>query len=477
MATYDGKERIMEAQSQRNMLRSIPSVSELLNDRAVRDLLVQFPRQLVMTTIREEIDHLRQEILSSSFPNATPEITNLAMRICGQVVKNSLHALRKVINATGIIIHTNLGRAPLSARVIDNLRAVAEGYCNLEYDLEKGERGSRYSHLEKILLDLTGAEGAVVVNNNAAAVLVSLNTVANAREVVVSRGELIEIGGSFRLPDVMRQSGCILKEVGTTNRTRIADYEEAITPETGLLLTAHTSNYRILGFTEHVSLHGLVALGRKYDIPVMKDLGSGTFVDLSLYGLADEPTVPQTMESGADIVSFSGDKLLGGPQAGIIAGRKQYIHMIKKNPLLRALRVDKFTVAALEATLKEYLDVEKAVQSVPVLRMLACPVAEVRKKATRLARRLRTSVGDRFEIGIEADTSQAGGGSLPLQQIPTFVVTLMPKMCSVAELDRRMRKSAPPIVGRVSKERMLLDLRTVFHDEIPIIANALARIA
>lgn len=470
----------MEAQTQKSILRSIPSVTELLSHPAIRELVGRFPRQLVLSTIREELDLIRREILSPHHTAPTPPLSDpasLVQHIGEQVAKNSRLVLRKVVNATGVVIHTNLGRAPLSAKVLDNLRTIAEGYCNLEYDLEKGERGSRYQHIEKILTDLTGAESAVVVNNNAAAVLVSLSTIASRREVIVSRGELIEIGGSFRLPDVMRQSGCILKEVGSTNRTRISDYEQALSPETGLLLSAHTSNYRILGFSERVALKDLVSLGRKHTLPVMIDLGSGTLVDLSAYGFEDEPTVPQTVASGADVITFSGDKLLGGPQAGIIVGRKQYIDAIKKNPLLRAVRVDKFTVAALEATLREYLDRDKAVQTVPVLRMLSCPPKEVKEKADRLRRRLKKQVAGDYVIGIAQEFSQAGGGSLPLQQIPTYVVTLQPRAFSVVELDLRLRRNIPPIIARVSKEKLILDLRTVFDHEIPLIVEALENVS
>jgi L-seryl-tRNA(Ser) seleniumtransferase len=467
----------MEAHSQRNLLRSIPSVNELLNHPALQEVLEQFPRQLVVSTMREEIARLREEIRTQSFPPAVGAPGELAARIAAQVAENARFALRKLVNATGIVIHTNLGRAPLSATVLDNVRAVAEGYSNLEYDLYRGERGSRYQHVEKIITDLTGAESALVVNNNAAAVLVALNALARNREVIVSRGELIEIGGSFRLPDVMRQSGCVLKEVGATNRTRIEDYEEAITPETGLLLKAHTSNYRIMGFSESVSLAELVGLGKKYDISVMEDLGSGTFVDLSYYGLPEEPTVNHTVAAGADIITFSGDKLLGGPQAGVIVGSKEQLAVIKKNPLLRAVRVDKFTISALEATLREYLDTNQAMQNIPVLQMLSCPKEKVRKKADRLCRRLKKNRKDKYHIKVEPDFSQAGGGSLPQAQIPTFVVAVVPSEFSVAELDRRLRENTPPVIGRVSKERMLFDLRTVFDNEIPIIADALERLS
>ncbi|MBW1679102.1 MAG: L-seryl-tRNA(Sec) selenium transferase [Deltaproteobacteria bacterium] len=470
----------METQSKKNILRSLPAVNELLNQAPIKELLLLFPRQVVLNTIREELEACRQEIISSESPISTSKETNLKSfvdRITVQVQKNSRLNLRKVINATGIIIHTNLGRAPLFPRVLENLCTIAEGYCNLEYDLEKGERGSRYKNVDKILSELSGAESAIVVNNNAAAVLVTLNTLAKSREVIVSRGELIEIGGAFRLPDVMHQSGCILMEVGTTNKTRVSDYQQAISRETALFLTAHASNYRILGFTEQVPLQELVSLGRQFDIPVMKDLGSGNFVDLTPYGMEDEPTVMQTIETGVDVVTFSGDKLLGGPQAGIILGKKKYLDEIKRNPLLRALRVDKFTLAALEVTLREYLDVDKAIQSIPVLRMLTCPYEEIKKKATSLFRRLKRKVPDAYEMSIEDDFSQTGGGSLPLNQLPTRAVTLIPRFFSVTELDKRLRRNQPPIVARISKERLIIDVRTVFPHEIPIIVDALDKAA
>ncbi|MFH0812723.1 MAG: L-seryl-tRNA(Sec) selenium transferase [Pseudomonadota bacterium] len=470
----------MESLAKKDFLRFIPSVNELLSQAPIQELLKAFPRRLVLTTIREEVENYRQEILTNGQESFVSKETNakmLVQRITDQVQKNAHFTLRKVINATGIIIHTNLGRAPLSSKMLEHLCTIAEGYCNLEYDLEKGERGSRYQHVDKILQELSGAESAIVVNNNAAAVLVALTTLAKSREVVISRGELIEIGGSFRLPDIMRQSGCILKEVGTTNRTKISDYEQAISEETALLLSAHTSNYRILGFTEQVPLKELVELGHLHNLPVMKDLGSGNFVDLSQFGMEDEPTVPRTLESGVDVVTFSGDKLLGGPQAGIILGKGKYLDQIKRNPLLRAIRVDKFTVAALEVTLREYLDVDKAIQSIPVLRMLTCPLEEIKKKAVTLFRGVRKRCLDSYEISMEDDYSQAGGGSLPLQQIPTRVITLIPRSFSVAELDTRLRKFQPPIVARVSQERLIIDLRTVFFSEISIIIEALEKVA
>jgi L-seryl-tRNA(Sec) selenium transferase (EC 2.9.1.1) len=465
----------MENQAKKNILRSIPAVDEVLNQPSIQELISVFPRKLVLTIIRDELETIRKKILTQETVFSPDRDTTLKILVdqIAQKAKNSalLH-LKKVINATGIIIHTNLGRAPLLNRAVKNIGEIAEGYCNLEYELEKGERGSRYLHVEKILKELSGAESALVVNNNAAAVLVALNTLARGHEVVVSRGELIEIGGSFRLPDIMRQSGCILKEIGTTNKTKLSDYEQAISQETRLFLTAHTSNYRILGFTEQVVLKDLADLGRTFNIPVMKDLGSGNFVDLSPYGLEDEPTVMETISSGVDVVTFSGDKLLGGPQAGIIVGKKRYLDAIKQNPLLRALRVDKFTLAVLEVTLREYFDPEKAVKSIPVLKMLTATQEELKKKAKTLFRQITRKAKGAYEMSVEKDFSQTGGGSLPLQTLPTWVVTLIPRSFSVAELDKRLRKHHPAIVARINQERLLIDVRTVFAHEMPIISEA-----
>jgi L-seryl-tRNA(Ser) seleniumtransferase len=469
----------METLASKEFLRSIPSVNELLHQTPIQELMNTTPRQSLVKIIRGEVEFYRKEILAGEhLVPATKEASArvLAQRIVAQVEKHGQFSLCKVINATGIIIHTNLGRAPLPSKALDHLCAIAQGYCNLEYDLERGERGSRYQHVERILRELSGAESAIVVNNNAAAVLVALSALAKSREVVISRGELIEIGGSFRLPDVMVQSGCVLKEVGATNRTRLSDYEQAISEQTALLLRAHTSNYRILGFTEQVPLKQLVELGHRCNLPVMKDLGSGNFMDLSRYGLESEPTVPQTIETGVDVITFSGDKLLGGPQAGIILGKEKYLGQIKRNPLLRAIRVDKFTVATLEVVLRECLDMDSAVHALPVLQMLACPLEEIKKKAAGLFRRLKRRCSDYYEIGMEDDFSQAGGGSLPLQQIPTRVVTLVPRSFSVADLDARLRKFQPPVVARASQERLIIDVRTIFPSEIPIIVEALEKV-
>lgn len=466
----------MDDPSRQSLLRSLPAVDEILHQAPIQELLKAVPRSLVVHSIREVLEARRREIISA--PGEASLVSDqgteaLIKRISDQAKARSRFSLCKVINATGIVIHTNLGRAPLSSRVLEHLATIAQGYCNLEFDLEKGARGSRYRHVEQILCDLSGAESALVVNNNAAAVLVALNTIATSREVVVSRGELIEIGGSFRLPDVMRQSGCLLREVGATNRTRISDYEEAISSETALFLSAHPSNYRIVGFSEHAPLAELVALGRKAGIPVLRDLGSGSFVDLAPYGLGEEPTIKETLATGVEIVTFSGDKLLGGPQAGIILGKKPYLDAIKRNPLLRAVRVDKFTLAALEATLQEYRDQDKAMRSLPVLAMLTCPLEEIRRKAANLLRQLRKRTGQRYELTAADDFSLPGGGALPLEQLPTRVVAVRPRTFSVAELDARLQRSEPPVVARVSQDRLLIDVRTVFPEEIPMIVAAL----
>jgi len=469
----------MENQAKKKLLRSIPAVDTILNQSPIQELLKELPRKLVLNAIRAEIDGLRQQVLSSGDVLSWEEVNNiklLAERVVIRAKNNARLNLRKVINATGIIIHTNLGRAPLLPEAMEKIKEIAEGYSNLEYDLEKAQRGSRYQHVEDIIKELSGGESALVVNNNAAAVLIVLNTLAKGYEVIVSRGELIEIGGSFRLPDIMVQSGCRLREVGTTNKTKLSDYEQAVSPETRLILTAHTSNYRILGFTERVDLKDLVRLGHKMNLPVMKDLGSGNFIDLTGYGLEDEPTVGETISSGVDVATFSGDKLLGGPQAGIIVGKKHYLDAIKRNPLLRAIRIDKLTLAALEVTLRQYLEPEKALHSIPVLKMLSAQPEELKEKAKALFRQIKKKAKDAYEVSLGEDFSQAGGGALPLQNLPTWVVTVIPRSFSVTELDRRLRKHQPPIITRVSQERVVIDVRTVFLNEISIISDALARV-
>lgn len=380
-------------------------------------------------------------------------------------------SLKRVINATGVVIHTNLGRAPLSKKVIEEIVKVAKYYSNLEYDLKEGKRGSRYIHVEEILKEITQAESALVVNNNAAAVLISLNTLAYGKEVIVSRGELVEIGGSFRIPEVMKWAGCILKEVGTTNKTHLFDYENAITENTALLLKVHKSNFEIVGFTKEVSIEELVNLGRKFNLPVMKDLGSGCFVDLSKYGLKKEPTVQEVLKAGVDIVTFSGDKLLGGPQAGIILGKKEYIEKIRKNPLNRALRIDKLTLAGLEATLRLYRDEILAIEHIPVLKMILTSKEELKKRAKNLLKKLRELKLKDFKFEVVETINKTGGGALPTLDLVSYAVAVEVPFSSQI-LQKKLREYKPPIITRIEEDRVLIDVRCLFDEDYKIIVEA-----
>ncbi|MCD6490586.1 MAG: L-seryl-tRNA(Sec) selenium transferase [Thermodesulfobacterium sp.] len=380
-------------------------------------------------------------------------------------------SLRRVINATGVVIHTNLGRSPLSEKAIEEIVKVAKYYSNLEFDLKEGKRGSRYVHVEEILKEITQAEGALVVNNNAAAVLISLNTLAYGKEVIVSRGELVEIGGSFRIPEVMKWAGCILKEVGTTNKTHLFDYKNAITENTALLLKVHKSNFEIVGFTKEVSIEELVSLGKKFGIPVMKDLGSGCFVDFSEFGMKKEITVQEVLKAGVDIVTFSGDKLLGGPQAGIILGKKEFIEKIKKNPLNRALRIDKLTLAGLEATLRLYRDKTLAIEHIPVLKMIFTPKQKLRKKAKYLLRKLKELKLKDFNFKIVETVNKTGGGALPTLDLISYAVavesTLSPQV-----IQKFLRENDSPIITRIDEDKLLIDVRCLFDKDYEEIIKA-----
>ena len=446
----------------KNLLyRSIPKVDVLLEDEAVKQMIKTYGREITIDAIREETDRLRKFIANCDSEEAAKErICNLTERIRQQAEHIFQPNMKKLVNATGTILHTNLGRAPISEAHMKHIYEIATGYSNLEYNLEAGKRGERYSHFEELLCKVTGAEAAIAVNNNAAAVMLILSTMAKGGEVIVSRGELVEIGGKFRVPDVMEQSGATLVEVGTTNKTHFADYENAITEETTALLKVHTSNYRIVGFTESVGIAELVPLGEKHDIPVIEDLGSGVLINLSKYGLTYEPTVQESIRNGADVVCFSGDKLLGGPQAGIIVGKKKYIDKMKKNQLMRALRIDKFTASTLEVVLKEYLSEERAIQNIPVLRMITKPFDEVNKEARRL-KRLLNQLSLNAEIRLEQCNSQIGGGSLPLERIPSMAVTIKPVRMSTAELEECMRFLPVPIIPRTINDKIFLDVRTI----------------
>lgn len=456
--------------------RSIPKVDILLEDEQITEAIEQFDRDTVMEAIREQMEAIRTLIKESEEEDVIrTAIDSLIPDIRAKVKKMHTPDMRPVINATGTILHTNLGRAPISREHLQRIADVACGYSNLEYDLEQGKRGERYSHFEKLLCKLTGAEAAMAVNNNASAVMLILSSMAKGGEVVVSRGELVEIGGKFRIPDVMEQSGACLVEVGTTNKTHYSDYEQAITENTKALLKVHTSNYRIVGFTETVPIDGLIPLGETHDLPIIEDLGSGVLIDLSKYGLAYEPTVQDSIKKGADVVCFSGDKLLGGPQAGIIVGKKKYIDKMKKNQLTRALRIDKFTATALELVLQEYLSEENAVKKIPVLRMITKTKDEVGKEARRFARMLKARKLQ-AEITVQECESQIGGGSLPLERIKSMGVFLKPENMTVPELETAMRKLETPIIPRVINDTVLMDVRTMDREQMMAAVSGLSMI-
>lgn len=465
-------------ETKQELLRSLPSVDRLLHWLDAHDPSASIPRPIKLRAARETIDAYRRRIVTSSSPEEAVsvdenDIFQATSRLAVQLDRPNL---RRTINATGIIIHTNLGRSLLAPSAIETIAEIASHYSNLEYNLEEGKRGSRYTAVEDILCEISGAEAAMVVNNNAAGVLLCLDTVATGREVIVSRGELIEIGGSFRIPDVMTKSGAILKEVGTTNRTHLRDYENALTQDTALLLKVHTSNYRILGFTASVPLGELVGLAKSRDLPVMEDLGSGTFIDFSRYGLLHEPTVQESIVAGADLVTFSGDKLLGGPQAGIILGKRSWIEAIRKNPLTRALRIDKLTLAALEATLRLYRNPEAAVETIPTLTGITRSKEDLRPRAERLLQAM-IRIGDpALQTAIVDTTSQAGGGSLPLLDLPSLGVSLAIAGRGPNEIEVAMRNQPIPIIGRIESDRFVMDVRTLCDAEIDQIADAVRRI-
>jgi L-seryl-tRNA(Ser) seleniumtransferase len=439
-------------------LRKLPSVDRLLQTPALAQVVAEWGQELATNAARVAIERARQAILDGQ---TCPELDELAQNALTEVQRVTQPSLRRLINATGVIIHTNLGRAPLSRATQEAMIAAARGYTNLEYDLVAGQRGSRYDHAVTLLRQLTGAEDALVVNNNAGAVLLVLAGVAAGREVIVSRGQLVEIGGGFRVPEVMRQSGAQLVEVGTTNRTHLRDYQMAIRPETAALLRVHRSNFRIIGFTSDVSLAEMVALAREHGLAVVDDLGSGSLLDTTVYGLAPEPRVQESVAVGADLVTFSGDKLLGGPQAGVIVGRARWIQVLRRHPLARALRVDKLTLAGLQATLLHYLRGE-AEREIPIWRMIATPLDELTARAQRW-------VTFFSEKGISAKIMPAesaiGGGSLPGETLPTMAVTLSPR--SAQALGRALREGNPPVVARIAEDKVWLDPRTVFPEEEP----------
>lgn len=458
----------------RKLLKALPKVDECIAFWR-RQPEVAAPTRIVKMAVQSVIERAREKILAgdtSPLPAGMEEWRQLfAQAIREKMTPN----FRRVINGTGVVIHTNLGRSILSTETTDGLVLAGGCYSNLEFNLNTGKRGSRYSLVEDILCDLTGAEAALVVNNNAAAVFLALSTLAAGREVIVSRGQLVEIGGSFRIPDIMAKSGARLVEVGATNRTHLYDYQRAITPETALLLRVHTSNFRMIGFTASVEPEEMVALARNHGLVTMEDLGSGCLVDLSTYGFPKEPTVQEVVAAGIDVVTFSGDKLLGGPQAGIIVGRAEAIARIKKNPLNRALRIDKFTLAGLESVLRQYYDPEAALHTVPTLAMLTIPAAELKKRARRIERRLRPRLADLCRLRLVPTQSRVGGGALPEFGIDSWAVALEPLQMKLSGLERGLRRLAVPVIGRVEHDAFLLDVRTIQEREISLLVEQLER--
>ncbi len=446
-------------------MKALPKVDECIT-LLKKDVAADTPLSIIKSVVQRSIDLEREKILHEN--EACRELTTAEwLQIFQENIAEKLSFnFKRVINGTGVVIHTNLGRSILSQKTTDRLAQAGGYYSNLEFNLESGTRGSRYSLVEDIICQLTGAEAALVVNNNAAAVLIALDTLAKGREVIVSRGQLVEIGGSFRIPDVMQKSGAILQEVGATNRTHLYDYQRAITENTVLLLRVHTSNFRIIGFTSEVSAEQMVKLAQENNLTTMEDLGSGSLIDLSQFGFPKEPTVQEIVKAGVDVVTFSGDKLLGGPQAGIIVGRKNVITAIKRNPLNRALRIDKFTLSALENVLREYFDFSQAIKNVPTLTMLTLGSGELKKRAQKIARRLKKNIARQCKVKIVPTVSRVGGGALPETGIESWAVELEPMKMKLSFFEKSLRKLTIPIIGRIENERFLLDVRTVQEREI-----------
>ena len=459
---------------QKALLRALPGVDRMLELARQRAEFDGIPSHLVANAFRSVIDSMRHQILSApESENSVIIEDEYLLEMAARELQETLRLkLKPVVNATGVVVHTNLGRSLLTEQTLENITAVAKGYTNLEYDLAAGRRGSRYSHVEDIIREVTGAEAAMVVNNCAGAVLLCLETVAHGRNVIVSRGELVEIGGSFRVPDVMAKSGAILTEVGTTNRTHLRDYENAIDENTALLLKVHRSNFSVVGFTAEVSLPDLADLGHRHNIPVMEDLGSGTFIDFSKYGLAKESTVQESVASKADLITFSGDKLLGGPQAGIIVGKKEFIDRVKENPITRALRIDKLTLAAFESTLRLYRDENKAVSTIPTLRMLTASKEETTAAAQRLMERLSQLGDKRIKLQLKDLVSKAGGGALPLLELHGTGVQIQIDGLSPNRIQTHLRRNDPPVIGRIEDDCLLLDPRTLQDEDFATITDA-----
>ncbi len=456
------------------LFRELPKVDEVIGWPEVQTGAAAYPRWALLDAVRGVLELRRERLGALGDPGADSGSSrrDMATAVLVLLDRRGGANLRAVVNAAGIIVHTNLGRSPLAREALEQIARVARGYSNLEYTLDLGERGSRQDHCEGLLRRLTGAEAALAVNNNAAAVFLCLNTLAEGREVVVSRGQLVEIGGSFRIPDVMRKSGAILREVGTTNKTKAADYRDAVGPTTALLMRVHTSNFRVVGFTASVELPDLVSIGRAAAVPVLDDLGSGCLIDLAPYGLPGEPTVQDAVAAGADLVTFSGDKLLGAPQAGMIVGRAGLVDRIRRNPLHRAMRIDKLTLAGLEATLRLYLEGERGFARIPTLRMIVEPIDAIRLRARRTLRRLSPDTRAAWRAAVVPSTCQVGGGALPLEPLPSSALALGGPDRPAHRLEEALRRGPLAVIGRLQEGRLLLDMRTVDDGEIVPLAAA-----
>jgi L-seryl-tRNA(Ser) seleniumtransferase len=462
----------------KDAFRNIPAVDRLLECPDLQEISNKYPRMLILKAINLILDEYRGKIERGGLDDRSVlTLESISADVVKRLEILAQSSLRPVINATGVVIHTNLGRSILGERVLSRFSPLAGGYCNLEYDLDRGKRGSRYTHAEGILKELTSSEAAMVVNNNAAAVFICLETLAKGREVIVSRSELVEIGGSFRIPDVMKKSGARMVEVGTTNKTHLKDYEEAISPDTALLLRVHRSNFQIVGFTEDVASPHLVELGKRHGIPVMEDLGSGCLIDFSTYGFLKEPTVREVLAQGLDLVTFSGDKLLGGPQAGIILGRKDLVDAVKENQLSRVLRIDKLTLLALEETLNIYRDERNALEEIPTLRMISMPYNRLKTRARRLSRMIGALNTKAFEICLIDGGSKVGGGALPLLELPTCLLGLIPQKLTAHFMNEWLTSYNPPIIVRVDDGKVLLDMRTIQDKELKTVAQAIQELA
>ncbi len=456
----------------KHLLSQIPAINKILLLDEIKELMNTYTEVAIKSAIKQYIEEVKQAILNEELIEV-PSLSKIVGEVARIVEKEDKNSLRRVINATGTILHTNLGRSLLSEKIKENIESVAFNYSNLEFDIDNKKRGSRYVHLIDIIKKLTGAEDVLVVNNNAAAVLLTLNTLVKGQEIIVSRGELVEIGGAFRIPEIIKLSGGVPVEVGTTNKTHLKDYENAISEETGALLKVHTSNYKILGFTESVSNEEISYLARENELVSINDLGSGQFVDFSKFGLPYEPTVKEILDSGIDIVTFSGDKLLGGPQAGIIVGKKKYIEKMKKNQLTRALRVDKMTLASLEATLKLYLDEKDALEHIPTLHMISLSKERLFGKADVL----KTKLSDLdFDIRIEEDKAEVGGGSYPASYLESVAVKLTHRKLHATEIERRLLEVDIPIITRIKDNSIILDMRTLRTREFDIVKAALEEV-